>query len=157
MYNNYKNSEQNYFINIILKNIFQFAWNMQFINISQIAENLIIEFCVTFNFTNSKNFILKKFWMRVMESSHIHKIWLWRIFDLSFFLSLGERARAIGYSKITTESEECFSSTKSLHLCEVHSGEMGDSCRMKFCNRIMRELVILAPRRTSTMWRFQSR
>jgi len=40
-----------------------------------------------------------------------------------------------------TESEKCFSSTKLLYLCEVHSGEMGESCQMKFCNRIMRVLV----------------
>lgn len=39
---------------------------------------------------------------------------------------------------------------KSLHLCEVHSSEMGDPCHMKFCNRIMRKPVTPAPRRTST-------
>lgn len=85
-----------------------------------------------------ENFYPSKSRTRDVDGDRARKVRLRDIFNSRDY---SENASGTRCSKIMTESEKCFSSTKSLYLCEVHSGEMGESCQMKFCNRIMWVLV----------------
>lgn len=90
-----------------------------------------------------------KFQTRVADSCLRRKVWLC-VFDRSFQRLLEERARARARKNNRKLWSSDYMKAASvfrmnwLHLCEVRPREMGNSCHMKFYNRIMWKLIVLA-------------